>query len=279
MQAVTLCISTTMVLILLGLVVLSVLTARNLSTSVREHTSISLVLGDTISVAEGQALLAQQQQQPYAREVKYISKEEALQVMTAEMGANPVDFAGVNPFQAEIEIRIKSDYATSDSLRNISDRLLKDNRVVEVAYQADQIDQVNRNVQRISTILLVLSVLLIIISYTLISNSVLLGVFARRFTIHTQKLVGARWSLIRRPFLLRSIVIGLVASLLACLVLGACIYTLYHYQPGSEELIGTTEMIITGVAVFVFGFVIMLVCTLLSVNRFLRMTAGELYKN
>ena len=158
MQAVTLCISTTMVLILLGLVVLSVLTARNLSTSVREHTSISLVLGDTISVAEGQALLAQQQRQPYAREVKYISKEEALQVMTAEMGANPVDFAGVNPFQAEIEIRIKSDYANSDSLRNISDRLLKDNRVVEVAYQADQIDQVNRNVQRISTILLVLSV-------------------------------------------------------------------------------------------------------------------------
>ena len=142
MQAVTLCISTTMVLILLGLVVLSVLTARNLSKSVKEHTSISLVLGDTISVADGQALLNEQQQQPYTREAKYISEEEALRVMTAEMGANPVDFAGgiTNALtrardyckEKGKDLRIEIEVRTFDEIRealatNIPDRIMLDN--------------------------------------------------------------------------------------------------------------------------------------------------------
>ena len=279
MQVVTLCISTTMVLILLGLVVLSVLTARNLSDYVRENMAVNLVLGDTVTVDDGMAMMRELKAQPFAKDVKYISQEEALQTMTEEMGANPVEFAGVNPFCAEIEVKMQADYANTDSLRVISERLNDDARVIDVAYQADQIDDVNRNVQRISVILLVLAVLLIIISYALISNSVRLGVYARRFTIHTMKLVGAPWSFIRRPFLWRSIFIGIVASLLACGVLGAIVYTLYQYQPGAEELVTVRELIIMAVSVFVFGFVIMLLCTLLSVNKFLRMTAGELYKS
>jgi cell division transport system permease protein len=278
MQVVTLCISTTMVLILLGLVVLSVLTARNLSTYVRENMAINLVLGDTVSIADGSALVQQMQAQPFAREVKYISQEEALQTMTERLGADPVEFAGVNPFQAEIEIQMKAAYANTDSLRSISDRLKKDERVTDVAYQADLIDEVNVNIQRISLILLALSVLLLIVSYALISNSVRLGVYSRRFTIHTMKLVGASWSLIRRPFLRRSIIIGLVASLLACAILGGIVYSLYRYQPGATELITQRDLIITGIAVLAFGLVFMLVCTLFSVNKFLRMTAGELYK-
>lgn len=279
MQAVTLCISTTMVLILLGLVVLSVLTARNLSINVRENMTMNVVLGDTVSLSDGTALVNELKARPYAKAVKYISQEEALQVMTQEMGANPVEFAGLNPFLAEIEVHVSSNYANTDSMRHISEALKKDARVVDVAYLADQIDDVNRNVQRISIILLVLSVLLIIVSYTLISNSVLLGIYARRFTIHTMKLVGARWSLIRRPFLRHSVLIGLVASLLACAVLGGIIYSLYRYQPGVESLIGQQEILLTAVVVFACGFVIMLLCTLLSVNKFLRMTAGELYQS
>lgn len=278
MQVVTLCISTTMVLILLGLVVLSVLTARNLSTYVRENMAINLVLGDTVSIDDGSALVKELQAQPYAREVKYISQEEALAVMTEKLGADPVEFAGVNPFQAEIEVHMQEAYANTDSLRSISERLMKDNRVTDVAYQADLIDDVNRNIQRISLILLALSVLLLIVSYALISNSVRLGVYSRRFTIHTMKLVGAKWSLIRRPFLRRSIIIGLVASLLACVILSGIVYSIYRYQPGVTELITRRDVIITGIAVLVFGLVFMLVCTLFSVNKFLRMTAGELYK-
>lgn len=279
MQVVTLCISTTMVLILLGLVVLSVLTARNLSAHVKEHMAVNLVLGDTVTLDEGKSLVAELQRMPFARQVRYISQEEALATMTREMGADPVEFAGVNPFCAEIEVLLQARYANSDSLRRLSERLRRDVRVTDVAYQADQIDDVNRNVQRLSIVLLVLSVLLIIVCYALISNSVRLGIYSRRFTIHTMKLVGARWALIRRPFVGRSILIGLVASLLACAVLGLLVYTLYRYQPGAETLIGMREMAITAAAVFLAGFLLMLVCTYFSVNKFLKMTAGELYNS
>lgn len=279
MQVVTLCISTTMVLILIGLVVLSVLTARNLSTFVKENMAMNLVLGDTVTVAEGLELVNELKGSPYAREVHYISSEEALLTMTNEMGANPVEFAGVNPFQAEIEVLLRANYANTDSLVHLSDELRQDNRIFDIAYLANQIDDVNRNIQRISLILLALAVLLLIVSYSLISNSVRLGVYSRRFTIHTMKLVGARWSFIRRPFLRRSIGIGLVASLLACAVLGVIVYSLNRYQPSIIELITRRELAVTAAAVFAFGFVIMLLCTLLSVNKFLRMTAGELYKS
>ncbi len=278
MQAVTLCISTTMVLTLLGFVVLSVLVARNLSSYVKENMAVNLVLGDTVTVSDGLALVGEVRSMPFARSVRYISQEEALLTMTNEMGANPVEFAGQNPFQAEIEVMLNASYANSDSLHVLSEQLRQDNRVFDIAYLDDQIDDVNRNIQRISIILLALSVLLLIVSYSLISSSVKLGVYAHRFTIHTMKLVGARWSFIRRPFLRRSIIIGLVASVLACAALGAIVYGLYRYQPGIMEVMGQQELLITAAAVVAFGFVIMLLCTLFSVNRFLRMTAGELYK-
>ena len=122
--------------------------------------------------------------------MRYISQEEALLTMTNEMGANPVEFAGQNPFQAEIEVMLNASYANSDSLHVLSEQLRQDNRVFDIAYLDDQIDDVNRNIQRISIILLALSVLLLIVSYSLISSSVKLGVYAHRFTIHTMKLVG-----------------------------------------------------------------------------------------
>lgn len=279
MQAVSLCISTTMVLILLGLVVAFVLTARNLSTFVRENMSVNIVLGDTVSVSDGQQLATRLQQRPYAHQVRYVSAEEALAIMTVELGADPVEFAGVNPFQAEISIQLAADYANTDSLKRLAQTLKTDSLITDVYYAQDEIDAADHNLNFVSLVLLVLSMLLIFICYTLISNSVQLGVYARRFTIHTMKLVGARWSFIRRPFLVRSIVIGLISSLLASAVLVAIGYFLNNHTDKFAQLITGTDMAITIVAVFVFGFAIMLFCTLLSVNKFLRMTAGELYKN
>lgn len=279
LQAVSLCISTTMVLILLGLVVAFVLTARNLSTYVRENMSVNVVLGDTVSTSDGQQLSARLQQQPYARQVRFISAEEALAIMTVELGADPVEFAKVNPFQAEIAIQLAANYANTDSLKRLAQTLKADSLVTDVYYAQDEIDAVDHNINYVGMVLLVLSALLIFICYTLISNSVQLGVYARRFTIHTMKLVGASWSFIRRPFLVRSIVIGFVSSLLASIVLVIIGYSLYRYQNSLTQLMSWTDVAITIAAVFVFGFAIMLFCTLLSVNKFLRMTAGELYKN
>ncbi|MCR5818889.1 MAG: permease-like cell division protein FtsX [Prevotella sp.] len=279
MQAVTLCISTTMVLTLLGLVVLTVFTTRNLSNYVRENLTVTVMLGDSVTAKESVSFAKDLGKKPYAKKVVYISKEQALKEQTEAMGSDPSEFLGVNPFVATIELNVNADYANSDSLRRISKQLKRNKRIVtDVAYQEDLTESVNNNLQKASVILLALAVLLIIVSYSLISNSVRLDIYSRRFSIHTMKLVGASWGFIRRPFLSRAIGIGLVASLLACGVLGGVLYALYRYQPGVEQVIGVYEMSVTAAAVFASGLVIMLFCTFLSVNKFLRMKAGELYK-
>ena len=279
MQAFTLCISTTMVLILLGMVVLSVLSARNLTKYVKENMAVSLILGDTVTVAQGLQLADSLKTQAFAREVRYISSEEALVTMTNEMGANPVEFAGQNPFQAEIEVMLNAAYANKDSLQLIGQQLKEDNRVFDISYLADQIDDVDRTVQRINLFLLILAALHIFICFTLVNNSVQLGIYSRRFNIHTMKLVGAKWAFIRRPFLLKSIAIGMVASVLACGVLGTGYYLAHEYEQWARVFITQQDLIVTAAAIFAFGFLIMLLCTLLSVNKYLRMTAGELYKS
>jgi len=279
MQAVTLCISTTMVLILLGLVVLSVLTTHNLTNYVREHLTVTVMLSDSVTAKEGKALGQKLQESYYVKDVAYISKEQALKEQSEAMGSDPSEFLGVNPFVATLEMHLKAEYANTDSLRKIAQQLKKNKRqVTDVAYQENLAEQVNRNLNRVSMVLLGLAVLLIFVSYSLISNSVRLDIYSRRFSIHTMKLVGASWAFIRWPFLRRSMNIGIVASLLACVALCGMVYGLYQYQPGVEGIITWMELSVMAVAVFVFGFVIMLFCTLLSVNKFLRMSAGELYK-
>ena len=278
LQMVTLCISTTMVLTLLGLVMLSVLTAHNLQKNLRENVEISVILGDTIAKEDGVALGKMIQKKPYAYQVAFISSEEALKMAKDEMGIDPTEFTGSNPFSPELTVTMEAEYANTDSLSVIVKRLLKDRRVVDVAYTKDEIDGMNRILEPVSIALLGLSVLLIFICYTLISNSIQLSIYSRRFLIHTMKLVGASWGFIRRPFLKKAVMVGVISALLTCALLGGIIYMLMPFMPHVEEIMTWRELAITAAAVFVFGFVITVFCTLLSVNKFLRMTAGELYK-
>lgn len=279
MQVVTLCISTMMVLTLLGLVVLSVLTTRNLSDYVKENLTVTVMLGDSVTAKAGMDLKKRLQKETYVKEVAYISKEQALKEQTEAMGSDPSEFLGVNPFVATLEMHVKADYANADSLKKIAKALKRNKQqVTDVAYQEDLTENVNRNLQRVSLVLLAIAVLLIIVCYSLISNTVRLDVYSRRFSIHTMKLVGASWSFIRWPFLKRSIAVGLVSSLLACGILAGVMYGIYHYEPGMQEIVYWPELVIVALSVFAAGFIIMLLCTFLSVNKFLRMTAGELYK-
>jgi len=278
MQVVTLCISTTMVLVLLGLVSLSVMTARNVSTFMRENVQINVILNDTVTDADGKALGQRIATRPFARKVDYVSKEQALKIVTDQMGTNPMEFTGVNFLEAELDVQVSAAYANVDSLKKVTDTLKKDSLVLDVVYPKEQIDGMNRILHPVTIVLLVLAGLLIFICYTLVSNSVQLSVYAQRFTIHTMKLVGARWGFIRRPFLRRAVTVGLVSAVLACLLLAGFVYGLYRFEPSVFDMLTKEVLLITGIVVFVFGVLFSLLCTLLSVNRFLRMTAGELYK-
>ena len=278
LQGVTLCISTALVLILLGMVVFSVLSARNLSAYVKENLTVTMMLGEDITDPEARQLCSELRKQSYISNLTYISKEQALKEQTAAMGTDPSEFIGMNPFVASIELQLKAEYANTDSLKWISKNIKADKRVTDVTYPQDLMDSVNHNLNKINLVLLVLAVLLTCVSFSLINNTVKLGMYARRFTIHTMKLVGASWGFIRRPFLRNAIGIGVLAAVIADGVLASGVYALYSYEPGVMAVVTWQVMAITGGAVFLFGVLITLFCAFFSVNKFLRMKAGDLYK-
>ena len=272
------CISTTMVLVLLGMMVLSSLTAHNLSRWVKENLTVTLMLRDTVDAGEVRQLCRELYHRPYAKNIDYIGKDQALAEHIEAMGADPTEFLGENPFVPTLELQLNADYANHDSLLWIGKELQARKQITDITYHEDLMDKVNVNLHKISLGLFVLALLMTFISFSLISNTVRLSVYSRRFLIHTMKLVGASWSFIRRPFLWQFIGIGVVAAVLACGVLLCGAYFVYGYEPSVVNIISWRELAITGVAVVLFGIVITALCAYISVNRFLRMTAGELYK-
>ena len=278
LQIITLCISTSLVLILLGMVTFTVLTARNLSSYVKENLTVTLMLSEKMTVAESQRLRTSLNNKRYIYRTLYISPQQALKEHVKAMGSDPTDFLGGNPFVGSIEMQLKAEYANNDSLKWITRELRANSNIEDITYQKDFMDQVNANLRKISIVLLVLAALLTFISFSLINNTIRLSVFSRRFSIHTMKLVGASWSFIRWPFIKRAIAEGLVAAIVADGVLAAGIYALYNLEPEILVVVDWRVMTITGVAVLLFGLIITTFCSYLSVNRFLRMSAGDLYK-
>lgn len=278
LQAVTLCISTAMVLILLGMVVFSVLTAQNLSAYVKENLTLTMVLDENVTNPEANQLSRELSKLPYVNKVTYISKEQVLKEQTQAMGTDPSEFIGVNPFVGSMELQFKAQYANNDSLKWISKQLKANNKVTDITYPQDLVESVNSKLQRINIVLLVLACLLFFVSFSLINNTVRLGMYARRFTIHTMKLVGASWGFIRAPFVRNAVAMGFLASILAEGVLAGGLYELYLYEPDILSVLTINNILITGGAVLLFGLLITLVCSWLSVNKYLRMKAGDLYK-
>lgn len=278
LQAVTLCISTAMVLVLLGMVVFSVLSAQNLSAYVKENLTVTMVLSQDMSNPEAKALTNQLRKLPYINRVEYISKEQVLKEQTEAMGTDPSEFIGMNPFVGSMEVQLKAQYANTDSLKWIAKSLKKNQKVTDITYPQDLMDSVNNNLQRINMVLLVLAVLLTFVSFSLINNTVRLGMYARRFTIHTMKLVGASWGFIRGPFVRNAVGLGLLAAVIADGVLAGGVYALYMYEPDVLVVLTWEVLAIMGGSVLLFGILITLFCSWLSVNRFLRMKAGDLYK-
>ena len=277
-QLVTLCISTAMVLVLLGLVVLSVQTSLNLSQWVKENLTVTVMLSDDATDQDAKALRSALLKRPYSKTITYITREQALKEQTEAMDSDPSEFLGVNPFPASLELQMHSDYANRDSLKWIAAELKKHSSVADVAYQVDLMDSVNRNLTKINLLLLVLAALLTFVSFSLINNTVRLSVYSRRFLIHTMKLVGASWGFIRRPFMSQALLVGILAAFIAIIVLGAAFYGLYYYEPNVLMVITWRELVITAVAVLLFGIIITMTCSYISVNKFLKMSAGELYK-
>ncbi|MBO4984195.1 MAG: permease-like cell division protein FtsX [Bacteroides sp.] len=278
MQFVTSGISTTLVLLLLGLVVFFVLAAHNLSVYVKENISFSILISDDMREADILKLQKQLDKEDFVKQTEYISKKQALREQTEAMGTDPQEFLGYNPFTASIEIKLHSHYANSDSIAKIEKKIKKrSSNIQEVLYQKDLIDAVNDNIRNISLMLLGLALILTFISFALINNTIRLTIYAKRFLIHTMKLVGASWSFIRRPFLRRNLWIGVLSALVADAILWGGAYWLVQYEPELIRVITPQVMLLVSLSVLLFGVLITWLCALLSINKYLKMKASTLY--
>lgn len=277
MQFITSSISTTLVLLLLGLVVFFVLSANNLSVYVRENIAFSIQLSDDMKEPAIMEFQKKLNKEPFVKQTTYISKEQALKEQREAMGTAPAEFLGYNPFNASIEVKLNADYANSDSIAWIKDAILSNKHILDVDYPQDLLDSVNNNIRKISFALLGLAALLTLISFALINNTIRLTIYSQRFLIHTMKLVGASWTFIRRPFIARNVWIGILAATMANAVLIGMAYALVNYQPDIITVATPKVMLIVMAAVFVFGVTITTLCAFISINKYLHMKAGELY--
>ena len=277
MQFITSSISTTLVLLLLGLVVFFVLGAHNLSIYVRENINFSVLISDDMKEADILKLQKKLDKEPFVKQTEYISKKQALKEQSEAMGTDPEEFLGYNPFTASIEIKLHSDYANSDSIAKIEKMIKKNTNIQDVLYQRELIDLVNDNIRNISLVLLALAVVLALISFALINNTIRLAIYSKRFLIHTMKLVGASWGFIRRPFLRRNIWSGVLAGIMADAILMGTAYWLVSYEPELIRVITPEVMLLFSGSVLIFGVVITFLCAYLSINKYLRMKASTLY--
>ena len=277
MQFVTSCISTIMVLILLGTMVFFVLSAHSLSAYMRENLNFTILLNNDAPETAIKKFQQQLSKEDFVKESVYISKEQALKEQSEAMGSDPEEFLGYNPFSPSIELRLTSEYANSDSVNWIKEKINRNKSVTDIEYQADLMDSVNDNIRKISIVLLTLAALLTLISFALINNTIRLTIYSKRFLIHTMKLVGASWGFIRRPFLIRNLWIGIFSGVIADAILMGAAYILVSYEPELIAIITTDIMLEVMVVTLLFGIIITYLCAYISINKYLRMKASSLY--
>jgi len=270
-------ISTTLVLVLLGMVFLSVFLARRLSDSVKEDLTVTVLLSEEATEPELATLKARLSTERFVSRIDYISKEQALKEQIKAMGSDPSDFLGANPFTASFEIHMKAAYSNSDSLNWISAYLKEQPMTDDVIYQKELVDAINTNLHRLSYVFLFLAALLTLVSVALINNTVRLSLYASRFVIRTMKLVGATHGFIRRPFMSRSFYMGLTAAIVANGLLFGGIQMITRYDPSTTVYFDDMMLLCTGALIIVISLTLTLACTYFSTNKYLKKKASEVY--
>jgi Cell division protein len=270
-------ISISLVLVLVAAVAVFAANASNIARYFKENMAVSVLLKQSTSEKEGRALADDLAQRSYVKDSRFVSKEEGAKEMEALLGEDFLSVFESSPIPISIDLHLDGDFITADSLEMVKKDLLANRFVDEVVYQESLVDALNANLGRISLFLGVVILLLLIISFALINNTVRLNIYARRFTIHTMSLVGAKRSFIARPFLWQAVVQGAVAGLIAAAVL----YGLIRWLGGTSELLQTiVDMRIVWAVLagtVVLGILICVISTLLVVNRVAYISRDDLY--
>jgi len=273
----TLVVSVSLVLFLLGILGLVLINAKELSDYFRESLSFSVMLDDEAKEADIRMLQKDLDAKPYVKSTEYVSKDEAAVKMREDLGEDFISFLGDNPLPPSIDVYLYAGYTSPDSVTKIEKYVLAYPFVKEVYYQESLLFLINKNVQKISLFLLVIGSFLFLIAVTIINNTIRLAIYSKRFLIRTMQLVGATRSFIRKPFLFRSIYHGLIASLIAMTLLMGLLYLIEKefFMMFSYE--STKLLLLLGIVIIIIGILINIVSTFFSVNRFLSISEDKLY--
>ncbi|MDR1652280.1 MAG: permease-like cell division protein FtsX [Prevotellaceae bacterium] len=270
--------SLSLVLFLVGLVSLLAFLANDMSNYIRQNMTVSIVLTDSADVEYEQRIENMLLNGGYAKETKFISKDDALSEHIASMGDNPADFLGYNPLLASIEVKLNPKYASTDSIAKIESKLQLFNKISRITYPKDTMDLVNRNITRIGIILGTVALALLLISIALISSTIRLMIYADRFLIRSMWLVGATSWFIRKPYIWRGMFDGFVAALLACGYLALFVWFLQHsFQ---LNLFAEKPLILSIVAgiVIIAGVMLTAILSFFAVGRYINMKTEKMFR-
>ena len=270
-------ISITLVLILAGIGGMLAVNARSVSDYFKENIRLSVIFDMNTQEIDALRYTDELSRKDYVKEAKFISKEQGTQEMKSVLGEDFLEVFDLNPVPLSTDLYIKSDYVHPDSLRNIQAEIMMNESVREVVWQESVIELITNNIEKIGVVLAVFIALLLFISFFLVNNTVRLNVFSKRFNIHAMKLVGAKRSFIRKPFIVQGIWQGLVSGILASLALGIIVYFIMADFPRLYNLMNPVYIAAVCAGVIVLGITLCLISTWIVLNRILSLPSDELY--
>lgn len=270
-------ISISLVLLLVGMASILLVNAKSVSDYFKENMQVSVMMKQNVSEESAMKFKTTLDKERYIRSSVYVSKEQGMNEMAQMLGDDFLDVFEVSPIPASIDITLNADYVSADSLEMVKQDISKSSLVDEVIYQRSLVDALNANLRKISMILGVFIALLLFISFVLINNTVRLNVFARRFTIHTMKLVGATKSFIRAPFLVQAVFQGIFSALVAIVVLVGVMFFVKSEFQQLFEIFRVELLLLVMAIVLASGIVICTASTYFVVGKLVSLKKDELY--
>ena len=266
-----------LVLFLLGILGLLVLNTKKMADHFKEQITISVFLKENAKEVEVDQLQKSLAMAEYTKLATYVSKEEAAEQHSEEIGENFIDFLGYNPLKNSIDVQLNADFVSPEQIEGIATEISKKNYVDEVSYDKPLVGLLSDNVKKISFWILVASAIFTFIAVLLINSSIRLSIYSKRFIIKTMQMVGATKIFIRRPFLWTNIKLGMLGAVIALLALGGALFYLNNTFPELNLFQDSTILILLFVGVFVLGVLISLISTYFATQRFLNLRTDELY--
>lgn len=270
-------VSISLVLVLVGVAVVLLVNARTVSDYFKENLQISVLFKQEVSEKKAEAHLAEVLAKPYVKEGRLVTREEGENELKQMLGEDFLSVFEASPVPISLEICLEAEYVSPDSLALVLPQLQASPLVDEVECQQSLVEALNANMAKISLILGVFILLMLFISFVLINNTVRLNMYARRFTIHTMKLVGATRGFICAPFLKAAVIQGLLSSAFTIMILGALLALLKKSFAELYGIFTVDGMIQTALIIVLCGVLISVVCTYMVVTRLLRLDKDDLY--